>query len=145
MIISGIGRLGRDAELRATVSGTSVVNLAVAFNFGKKQENGYRDSQWIDCSLWGKSAEALTQYLKKGNQVSITASDPHIEDFTRGDGTAGNKMVATVINIELISNGQHTQQAAQKPTQQQPRQQATQQNNSGQNGAYEDFQDDIPF
>jgi len=117
MIISGIGRLGRDAELRYTPNNIAVCNLALAFNYGIKRQ----DSQWVECALWGKQAENLAQYLKKGNQVSVTASDPHIETFTKNDGTQANKLVANVINIELISSGQalqqrtEPQQAASKP------------------------------
>jgi len=158
MIISGVGRLGKDAELRTIPSGTSVANLALAFNFGQKQADGNRQSQWIDCSLWGKQAEVLTQYLKKGNQVSVTASDPHVEEFTRGDGTQGSKMVAMIVNIELISNGQQQGGQAQQNNQQQPQQnnqQPAQQNNQQyqqtqnnqqqpqNNGA--DQYDDVPF
>ena len=144
MIISGVGRLGRDAELRATPNGTSVANLALAFNFGQKQSDGYRKSQWIDCSLWGKQAEALTQYLKKGNQVSVTASDPHIEEFTRGDGSAGSKMVAMIVNIELLSNGQNQNNGGQQQQhQQQP--QNNQQQPQGANSLQAEYDSDIPF
>ena len=104
MIISGVGRLGRDAEVRYTPSGTAVANLAVAFNFGKKNEQGNRDSQWLDLSLWGKQAESLSQYLTKGTQVSITADAPHIEYYIKNDGAQQGKLVANIINIELIGS-----------------------------------------
>ncbi len=140
MIITGIGRLGRDAELRYIPSGTAVCNLALAFNYGMKQQDGSRLSQWIECALWGKQAEALAQYLKKGNQVQVTAEGPHIELFSRQDGTQGNKLVANIINLELIG-GQNQQEQQQRPQQQQrPAQQAPQQRDN-----FDDYNDDIPF
>lgn len=143
MIISGVGRLGRSAELRYTPSGMAVCNLAVAFNHGQKQQDGSRLSQWLDLALWGKQAESLAQYLLKGNQVSITASDPHIETFTKNDGTQANKLVATIINIELIGSKDKdaASQAApqQAPQQQRPAQQFATQDNFGA------MDEDIPF
>ena len=97
--------MGRDAEVRYTPSGMPVANLAVAFNFGKKDEQGSRDSQWLDLALWGKQAEALSQYLTKGTQVSITADAPHIEHYTKQDGTQHSKLVANIINIEFVGGG----------------------------------------
>lgn len=140
MLITGVGRLGRDVELRFIQSGMAVANLALAFNYGQKQQDGNRLSQWVECSLWGKQAEALAPYLKKGNQVSITADGPHIEVFTKNDGTQSNKLVANIINIELIG-GQNQQAGGQPAQQQRPPQQAApkQQDN------FEDFSDDIPF
>lgn len=115
MVISGVGRLGRDAEVRYTPSGMAVANLAVAFNFGKKDEQGNRDSQWLDLALWGKQAEALSQYLTKGSQVSITAEAPHIENFIKQDGTQHSKLVANIINIELLGGGGTRTQQSNTP------------------------------
>lgn len=148
MLITGIGRLGRDAEVRYIPDGTAVANLALAFNYGRKQQDGSRLSQWVECSLWGKQAESLAQYLKKGNQVSITADGPHIETFTKGDGSQGNKLVANIINLELIggqnqgnSESQGNTQGAQN--QQSSRQSAGQDNKPRDN--FDDYDDQIPF
>jgi single-strand DNA-binding protein len=139
MIISGVGRLGRDAELRYIPSGTAVANLALAFNFGQKQQDGNRLPQWVDCSPWGKQAEVLVQYLKKGNQVSITADAPHIEVFTRGDSTQGSKLVANIINIELISGqGNGQQKPASNPS-------SNSQPAPRDNMSDAPYDDDIPF
>jgi len=120
MIISGVGRLGRDAEVRFTPSGMAVANLAVAFNHGKKDGQGNRQSQWLDLSLWGKQAEGLAQYLTKGSQVSITADAPHIEVYTKTDGTQHSKLVANIINIELMGSGKAGNQSEEKPSPKQP-------------------------
>jgi single-strand DNA-binding protein len=66
---SAIGRIGRDAEVRKTDAGDSVLNtsLAVDSGFGAKKQ-----TLWFDLSLWGKRAESLVQYLKKGAQVGVS-------------------------------------------------------------------------
>ena len=63
------GNLGRDAELRTTTSGHSVLSFTVAV------KSGYGDkatTTWANCQLWGKQAENMGQYLVKGKQVGIT-------------------------------------------------------------------------
>ena len=135
MNITGIGRLGRDAELRYVQDGTAVCTLALAFNYGKKQSDGNRLTQWVECALWGKQAESLAQYLKKGNQVSVTAREPHIETFTRHDGTAGNKLVATIIDLEFVGSKKDGD-AQDAPQQQQP---------TPAPAAPADSWDDVPF
>lgn len=64
-----VGRLGKDAELKFTTQGTPVANfsLAVEIGFGDRKK-----TLWIECAVWGKMAEALEPYLKKGKQVAVT-------------------------------------------------------------------------
>jgi single-strand DNA-binding protein len=64
-----IGRIGKDAVLRHTQSGEPVTGWSLA------TEAGYGDKKvttWVDCSLWGKRAEALTGYIKKGDRIAVT-------------------------------------------------------------------------
>ena len=61
-------RLGRDPELRYTPSGTAVVNLSGANNF---KYNGKERTDWIPLVFWGKLAEIVSQYLKKGSRIMV--------------------------------------------------------------------------
>jgi single-strand DNA-binding protein len=103
-IISGIYRVGRDAELRHVPTGEAVVNLSVVTNYGRKDANGDKPSVWIDAGLWGKTAEALTPYLLKGKQVFLTMKDLHLEEFTNREGLIRTKLVARVQSIELVGS-----------------------------------------
>lgn len=143
----GLARLGRDAEVRFTQAGKPVATLALAFSYGKK-ENGQRPSQWVDAALWGDRAEALAPYLLKGQQLSVTVDDVHIETFPKNDGTQGHKLTWRVSNIEFAGsppqqNGQSqpAAQAAPRQQAQQPRQQSQPQPAPN----YDSFDDDIPF
>ena len=64
--LTGLFTLGRDAETRVTQGGTTVVQLAVAYNYGRKGEDGKKPSQWVRASMFGKQAETLAPYLTKG-------------------------------------------------------------------------------
>ncbi|CAB5577309.1 Helix-destabilizing protein [Pseudomonas putida] len=141
--LTDIGRIGRDAELRYTASGDAVCNLAIACDYGRKGQDGRRPVQWVDATLWGKQAEAMAQYLVKGQQVHFTIDDAHVEVFTKSDQTQGVKLTGRVIIIKFAgSPPQQSQgnQPAQQPRQQRPAPQPSQQ------GVPPDaFDDDIPF
>ena len=114
----GLARIGKDAEVRYTQNNDAVVSLSLAFNYGKKDQTGKRPTQWVDSSFWGKRAEALAPYLRKGTQIVAYLEDIHLQTFTKQDGTQSTKMAAKVTDVELISNGQQEQQY-QQPAQQQ--------------------------
>lgn len=154
MIISGLARLGRDAELRHTPQGDAVINLALAFDYGKKGQDGYRPTQWLESQLWGQRAEALAPYLLKGKKVVVTCEDPHIETY-QGQNGPGHKLVARIMTLEFAGDAQQGQQSAQQPQQrQQPRQsggngyQAAREGNPPPQRAasgFDDVADDIPW
>lgn len=136
----GVFRLGRDAEFRSTGNGTSALSLALAYNYGRAENGGKRPSQWIDATIWGKRAETLGDYLKKGTQISALLSDVHIRTYQKKDGTEGFSLSATVQDVEFCGGGNGGQQR-QANTQ-------TQSNNTQSKGpapADADFDDDIPF
>ena len=45
MILTGLARIGKDAELRYTASNEPVANLSLAFNYGRKGDDGKRPTQ----------------------------------------------------------------------------------------------------
>ena len=100
MQMIGLARLGRDAELRTTQTGEKVASLSLAFNWGMKGQDGNRQTQWVDGSLWGKRAEVLIDYLVKGQAVVVTIDDPHIEEF-QGRNGPGVKLAGRISQIEL--------------------------------------------
>ena len=72
VIISG--NLTRDPELRSTAGGMPVLGFGVAVNDRRKnQQTGEWEDypNFIDCTMFGARAEALTRYLNKGTKVSI--------------------------------------------------------------------------
>ena len=140
-----VARIGRDAELRYTPgnNSTAVVNLALACDYGRKDETGRRPTQWVEASLWGKQAEALAPFLLKGQQVLVTVDDIHIEQYQSQNGT-GTKLVGRISNLKLVGSAPQqvaTPQSARQPA---PRQQQSQRPTPGDDN-YDSFDDDIPF
>jgi single-strand DNA-binding protein len=129
------GRIGRDADLRHTQNGTAVANFPVATDHGWGDN---KTTQWVECAVFGKRAEALTQYLTKGTPLTVIGQ-LHLEEFTRQDGTHGAKNKLNVSEVELQGGGQ--QGGGNQPAQA-PRQPAQP---PAQGGSFDDMEDDIPF
>lgn len=144
--LSGLARIGRDAELRFTTNGEPVSNLSLAFNYGRKGEDGKRPTQWVEGVLWGKLAEALNQYLTKGTAVSVLIEDAHIEVYKKGDGTQASKLIGKVASIELAGGGERAAAPApaSAPRQAAPRQ-AAQRPQQRTSTGFDDMDDDVPF
>lgn len=69
IIISGVGRIGKDAVTRHTQKGEPVTGFSLAM------DNGFGDQKqtlWFDASGWGKRYEGAAAYLTKGAQVFVT-------------------------------------------------------------------------
>lgn len=93
------GRPTRDLELRRTKSGTSVCqfNLAVDRNF--KNKNGEREADFISCLAWKKTAEVMSQYVKKGSLIGV---DGRIQ--TRSyNNRDGQRVYVTEVVVENFS------------------------------------------
>ena len=71
--ITIMGRLTRDPELRRTGSGVAVASfsLAVDRDFGKN-ENGEKETDFIDCVAWRNTAEYISKYATKGRMVVVS-------------------------------------------------------------------------
>ena len=65
-----IGRLTKDVELRYTQQGTAVANFTVAVN-RDRTANGEPEADYHRCTAWGKTAEAIANYLQKGAMVAV--------------------------------------------------------------------------
>lgn len=100
----GLARIGQDAVLRRTPNGDAVINVSLAFNYGRKADDGKRPTQWVDGSMWGNRAETLAPYLLKGQAVAVTLDETHIETFQRADGSPGSKLVGRIAQLELAGS-----------------------------------------
>jgi single-strand DNA-binding protein len=68
-----IGNLGRDPEPRYTPTGQMVTSFSVASNHRYRTADGEQkeETEWFNCSAFGKLAETCNQYLTKGQQVYV--------------------------------------------------------------------------
>ena len=106
------GRPTRDLELRRTKSGTSVCSFTLAVDRDFKSKSGEREADFISCVAWKKTAEVMSQYVKRGSVIGV---DGRIE--TRNyDKKDGQRVYVTEVVVENFSflggsdrNGQRNQ------------------------------------
>jgi len=69
-----VGNLGRDPEIRYMPSGDAIANIAVATSYKSKDRNSgeqKEQTEWHRISFFGRLAEIVGQYLKKGSSVYV--------------------------------------------------------------------------
>ena len=109
-----IGNLGKDAEMRYTPSGTPVTSFSMATNRTYKGADGQpvKEATWFRVSIFGKTAENLTQYLTKGKMVLVEGhltpdkktGGPRV--WQKQDGTWGASFEVFATSIKLMPSGQ---------------------------------------
>lgn len=67
-----VGRLTKDPDLRYTSSGTAVATFTLAVNRNFSSQSGEKETDFINCVIWRKSAETLANYAKKGSLIGVT-------------------------------------------------------------------------
>ena len=93
------GNLTRDPELRNTPSGATVCSFSVAVNRTYRGTDGSNKDEvsFIDCSAWGKLAEVIAQYGKKGSGVLVSG---RLSQRSWDDKNGGGKRSRTEIVVE---------------------------------------------
>lgn len=127
-----IGRLGQDPEIKYMPSGNAVANVSLAVGWKTKEKEG---TEWVRVSAFGKLAEIMGEYLKKGSKVFISgAMRTRKWQDQSGADRYSTEIVANEMQMLDSKGGDSGRQqpARQKPVQQQ-----------GDN--FNDFDDDIPF
>ena len=66
-----IGRLTKDADLRATTTGTAVASFTLAVDRQFKAQNGTKETDFINCIAWRKQAENVAKYVHKGSKIAV--------------------------------------------------------------------------
>lgn len=95
--VSLIGRLTKDVEVRYTqTTNTMVANFTLAVKRRIAKE-GEQQADFINCIAWGKTAEFVSKYFKKGNQLGACG---RIQTRTWEDN--GQKHYATEVIVEEI-------------------------------------------
>ena len=96
------GNVTRDPDMRTTPSGSQVCSFAIAVNRSYKDSSGAQQDQvsYLDCVAWGKSAEIISQYIKKGSQLLVSG---RLEQRSWEDKNSGQKRSRVEIVVEDFS------------------------------------------
>lgn len=142
-----IGYLGRDPEVRYLPSGEAVANFSIATTEKWKDKNTgeqREETEWHRISVFGRLAEIVGEYLKKGSLVFVQGK-LKTRKYTDGQGV---ERYSTEIRAEAMKmlggrdSGQGERSAPPAQRQAAPqRQQAPAAAGSG----FDDMDDDIPF
>ena len=108
--ITIMGRLTRDPELRRTGSGIAVASfsLAVDRDFSPR-DGGERETDFIDCVAWRQTAEFISRYFRKGQNIGLNGT---IQTRTYQDKDTGKNRTAfeVVINNAYFVESKGTSQ-----------------------------------
>lgn len=110
------GNLTRDPELRSTAGGMAVLGFGVAVNDRRKNQ---QTGQWedypnfVDCTMFGNRAEALSRILRKGMKVVIEGKLRYSSWEDKNGGGRRSKIEIIPDEVELLSQNANAQQPQQ--------------------------------
>lgn len=127
------GRLTKDLDLKFTSNGKAVASFQLAVNRSFKNAQGETEADYISCQIWGKTAENLANFTRKGSLIGVQGriqtrnyenqqgervyvTEVVVENFTflesrnqsaapTGQSYAGNEAASTS-NDSLLDDGQ---------------------------------------
>lgn len=134
------GNLGKDAEKRFLQDGTAVLSFSVADSSPGKD----KPALWWNCGMFGKRADALEQYMRKGQQVTVVGQVSERE-YTDKDGGTKKAFSVRVTDVALQGGKRNDDGGGTSYAPQQAALQPTPQAERSAPAAMADIDDDIPF
>ena len=98
-----IGNLGRDPEMRYSASGNPMTSFSIASNRSYTTASGERreETEWFNCTAFGRLADTCNQYLTRGQQVYIEGR-LRSRQYDRRDGTPGFSLDVTITEMQML-------------------------------------------
>lgn len=99
-VVAIMGRMVKDPELKTTNSGKSVCSFRIANDSGYKDASGQSQTNWLDVTTWGKTAEFVCKYFPKGALIAI---DGRLQSRNYQDksGNSRNAVEVVVSNVSF--------------------------------------------
>jgi single-strand DNA-binding protein len=110
-----IGRLGQNPEIRTLQSGDKLATWSMALSESWKDKDGNKQEKttWINCNCFGKQAEIIEKYVKKGDLLYVEAKvqvDQYEKDSVKMTATKFNVKNFTMLSPKSDSNSGPVQQ-----------------------------------
>lgn len=96
-----VGRLTRDPEMRYTQSGIAVTRFTLACDRPFGGQDGKKETDFIDCTVWRKQAENVAQYLKKGHMAGVDGR-LQISSYEAQDGTKRQRAEVVADSVRFL-------------------------------------------
>ena len=103
------GRLAADPELRTTQTGKQVASFRMAVDRDMVDANGRRPTDWLTFTAWGKTAEFVSKYFRKGS-AAVVHSRCQTRQFEDKNGNNRTAIEFVVDNIYFAGPKQENQQ-----------------------------------
>lgn len=102
-----MGNLTRDPEMRSTPSGQNVTSFSVATNRSWQDQSGERKDavEYHNIVAWGKLAELVNEYLKKGRKVLVVGR-LQTRSWDAEDGSKRQRTEIVASDINFVGGGQ---------------------------------------
>lgn len=109
------GNLVRDPELKS-VGDSKVVSFSVAVNSVRGSgDNKREETSYLDCEAWGRQAEVIAQYLKKGDGILVNGELKQ-DRWEDTDGNKRSKIKVNVNRFDFMSKGKNSSNLAETPS-----------------------------
>lgn len=102
--INLIGRLVADPEIRYTQSGLPVVNINLAVGRNYKNSAGERETDFIRCVAWRKTAELINQYSGKGHMIAVEGA-LRMNKYQTKEGENRTTYEVEIENFQFLDRG----------------------------------------
>jgi len=102
-IVTLVGRIGQDPDLKTFESGALLSKTSLAVNRKKGEE-----PDWFSLELWNKQAEVMANFCQKGSLISVQG-ELKFDEWVAQDGTPRSKVVIKVNKLELLATGNNNQ------------------------------------
>jgi single-strand DNA-binding protein len=98
-----LGNLTRDPEIRYLPSGMAVCDAGVAVNDKRKNANGewVEEVTFVDVTVWGRTAEVMSEYLSKGSPVFIEGR-LKLDSWEGQDGQKRSKLKVVCEKMQMV-------------------------------------------
>ncbi len=128
-----IGRLTRDPELRYTPSGVAVASFSLAVDRPFANQQGERETDFIDIVVWRKLAETVSGHLQKGRLVAVQGR-LQIRSYETQDGQRRKAAEVVADDVRFLDKPRDSAQGAEGFA-----------DYAGPGAGAEDEADDVPF
>lgn len=109
------GRLTATPELKYSKSGKAVCSFTVASDEDRKNEDGTRDTDFVDCVAWQQRAEYICKYMTKGRLV-IVEGRPKARIYKDKNDVTHKVTELVVSNVYPLDSKRDTNQSSEAPT-----------------------------
>lgn len=107
-LITLVGRITKDLEMRETTDKVKVTNVTLAVPHSFKNKDGAYDNDFIQVTLWKQLAENTVEYCKKGDLIGITG---HLQNknYTDKDGNKRYELEVVAEKVAFLSSKKETE------------------------------------